>query len=141
MDIDRIKTVIEENPNMATTLGMEFLSTPDDDTVMARMRVNWTNCQPFGMLSGGASLALAETLAGVGSQSICPGQVCVGINVSGNHVKAAPVGEVVTALARIVHRGNTLHVWNIDITDPSGEVVSTARVTNYVVNQNKRKSK
>lgn len=125
---------MEAKPNMATALGMEFVSTADDDSCMARMTVDGRNCQPFGMLSGGASLALAEELAGVGSSAICPGVMCVGINVMGNHLKGAPEGETVTALAHIVHKGQTLHVWNVDITDSVGDIISTVRVTNYVVN-------
>ena len=100
---------------------------------MARMKVDERNRQPFGFLSGGASLALAENVAGVGSSSLCPGCACVGIEVSGSHVKAVVEGDTVTALARLQHKGNTLHVWQVDITDTAGELISTVRVTNYVV--------
>ena len=99
---------------------------------MARMRVDERNRQPFGFLSGGASLALAENVAGVGSSALCPGYACVGIEVSGSHVKAVVEGDTVTAYARLVSRGNTLHVWNIDIRDTAGDIISTVRVTNYI---------
>ena len=66
---------------------MEFISTPEDDTLKARMAVDDRNKQPFGFLAGGASLALAENLAGVGSMALCPGKMAMGINVHGNHVK------------------------------------------------------
>lgn len=122
---------------MATVMGMEFISTPDADTCMARMRVDENSRQPMGYLSGGASLALAETLAGAGSCALCPDKICVGINVSGTHVKAVPQGETVTAIARIVHSGTTLHVWNVNITDTSGQLISTASVTNYVIDKKK----
>lgn len=122
---------------MATVMGMEFISTPDPDTCMARMKVDENSRQPMGYLSGGASLALAETLAGAGSSVLCPGKICVGINVSGTHVKAVPEGDTVTAMAHIVHTGNTLHVWNVDITDTSGELISTASVTNYIIDKKK----
>ena len=52
-------------------------------------------------------------------------------------VKAVPEGDTVTAMARIVHTGNTLHVWNVDITDTSGELISTASVTNYIIDKKK----
>ena len=88
MDVENIRKIIESKPNLSTALGMEFISTPEDDTCMATMKVDERNRQPFGFLSGGASLALAENLAGVGSSSLCPGCACVGIEVSGSHVKA-----------------------------------------------------
>ena len=104
---------------------------------MARMRVDERNRQPFGVLSGGASLALAENVAGVGSSSLCPGCACVGIEVSGSHVKAVAEGDTVTAFARLLHGGKTLHVWNVDIKDSSGELISNVRVTNYIIKQRK----
>jgi uncharacterized protein (TIGR00369 family) len=133
MDVERINAIINEKPNLSTALGMEFLSTPEDDTCMARMKVDERNRQPFGFLSGGASLALAENVAGVGSSSLCPGCACVGIEVSGSHMKAVMEGDTVTAYARLLHKGTTLHVWNVDIKDTSGELISNVRVTNYVI--------
>ena len=135
MNIERIKDIIDSMPNLSTALGMEFLSTPEDDTCMARMKVDERNRQPFGFLSGGASLALAENVAGVGSSALCPGCACVGIEVSGSHVKAVAEGETVTAYARLLHQGTTLHVWNVDIKDTAGDLISNVRVTNYVVKQ------
>ena len=137
MNVERIKEIINEKPNLSTALGMEFISTPEDDTCMARMRVDERNRQPFGFLSGGASLALAENVAGVGSSALCPGCACVGIEVSGSHVKAVAEGESVTAYAKLLHKGTTLHVWNVDIEDTSGELISNVRVTNYIIKQKK----
>lgn len=137
MDFGTILEKIYSGRNMATVLGMEFISTPEADTCMARMKVDENSRQPMGYLSGGASLALAETLAGAGSSALCPDKFCVGINVSGTHVKAVPESDTVTALARIVHRGNTLHVWNVVITDTSGQLISTASVTNYIIDRKK----
>lgn len=137
MDVERIRQIINDKPNLSTVLGMEFLSTPEDDTCMARMQVDERNRQPFGFLSGGASLALAENVAGVGSSALCPGCACVGIEVSGSHVKAVAEGDTVTAYARLLHKGTTLHVWNVDIKDMSGELVSNVRVTNYVITSRK----
>ena len=118
---------------MATKMGMVFHSTPEPDTCGASMRVDESSRQPMGYLSGGASLALAETLAGAGSAALCPDKVCVGIQVSGSHVRAVPDGDTVNALARIVHQGTTLHVWNVDLTDGCGRLISTAHVTNYIL--------
>lgn len=135
MDVERINQLINERPNLSTALGMEFISTAEDDTCMARMKVDERNRQPFGFLSGGASLALAENVAGVGSSALCPGCACVGIEVSGSHVKAVVEGDVVTAYARLLHQGSTLHVWNVDIKDMAGDLISNVRVTNYIVRQ------
>jgi uncharacterized protein (TIGR00369 family) len=137
VNVERIKEIINEKPNLSTALGMEFISTPEDDTCMARMRVDERNRQPFGFLSGGASLALAENVAGVGSSALCPGCACVGIEVSGSHVKAVAEGDSVTAYAKLLHKGTTLHVWNVDIEDTSGELISNVRVTNYIIKQKK----
>ena len=138
MNVDRINQLINEKPNLSTALGMEFLSTPEGDTCMARMKVDERNRQPFGFLSGGASLALAENVAGVGSSALCPGCACVGIEVSGSHVKAVTEGDTVTAYARMLHQGTTLHVWNVDIRDSAGDLISNVRVTNYIIKQKKK---
>ena len=137
MDVERIKAIIAQKPNLSTALGMEFISTPEDDTCMARMRVDERNRQPFGFLSGGASLALAENVAGVGSCALCPECACVGIEVSGSHVKAVVEGDTVTAYARLLSCGQTLHVWNVDIRNTAGELISNVRVTNYVIKHKK----
>ncbi len=137
MDVEIINRIINEKPNLSTALGMEFISTPEDDTCMARMKVDERNRQPFGFLSGGASLALAENVAGVGSSALCPGCACVGIEVSGSHVKAVAEGDTVTAFAKMLHQGTTLHVWNVDIKDTSGDLISNVRVTNYIIKQKK----
>ena len=134
VDVEVINNIIKEKPNLSTALGMEFLSTPEDDTCMARMKVDERNRQPFGYLSGGATLALAENVAGVGSSALCPGRACVGIEVSGSHVKTVSEGDTVTAYARLLHKGSALHVWNVDIKDTSGDLISNVRVTNYIIN-------
>lgn len=133
MDIENEKKIIENEEGLSHTLGMEFISTPDPDTCMARMKVDGRNKQPFGFLSGGASLALAENLAGVGSMSLCPDKIAVGINVSGNHVQAVLEGDTVTALAKLQFKGHTLHEWQVDITNSKGELISTVHVTNYIL--------
>lgn len=133
MDVEKVKKLIERMPNLSTALGMDFISTPDDDICMATMKVDERNRQPFGFLSGGASLALAENLAGVGSTALCPGKICVGISVSGEHVKAVVEGDTVTALAHLVSKGMKLHVWDVNITNSAGELISTVHVTNYII--------
>ena len=133
MNVDKVKEIIETLPNLSTALGMKFISTPEDDMCMATMKVDERNRQPFGFLSGGASLALAENVAGVGSTALCPGKICVGISVSGQHVKAVEEGDTVTAVAHLVSKGRKLHVWSVEITNSAGDVISTVHVTNYIV--------
>ena len=137
MNVEKIKAIIDAKPNLSTALGMEFISTPEDDTCMAKMKVDERNRQPFGFLSGGASLALAENLAGVGSSSLCPGCACVGIGVGGGHVKAVGEGDTVTAYGRLQHKGRMLHVWQVDIKDSADNLISTVRVTNFIIRQRK----
>lgn len=137
MNIDKEKLVIESQKGLSKTLGMEFFSTPEPDTVMGRMKVDDRNSQPFGFLSGGASLALAENLAGVGSMSLCPKRICVGINVSGNHLRAVREGDTVTAYGKLQFKGNTLHEWQVDIRNSKNELISTVHVTNYVITPRK----
>ncbi|MBQ7870328.1 MAG: PaaI family thioesterase [Prevotella sp.] len=133
MDLSYIIDHLGDEPTLARTLGMTFLSTPEPDRCVATMAVDGRTRQPFGVLSGGATLALAETLAGVGSLALCPGEKYVGVNVSGSHVKAVQEGDTITAVARIVHRGRRFHVWNVEVTNTAGEVISTITVTNYAV--------
>lgn len=141
MNVEAIKEIIEKQPNLSTALGMHFISTPDEDMCMATMKVDERSRQPFGFLSGGASLALAENLAGVGSSALCPGKICVGISVSGEHVKAVSEGETVTAMAQLVSKGRKLHVWDVKITDSEGDLISTVHVTNYIISPNKKSEK
>ncbi len=137
MNIDKIKEVLLKRDGLSNTLGMEFISTPDPDTCLARMKVDERNRQIFGFLSGGASLALAENLAGVGSLALCPNNICVGINISGSHVKAVLDGDTVTATAHILHKGKTLHQWHVDIRNGAGDLISSVEVTNFVMNKPK----
>ena len=120
MNIDNLWNSIHQEDGLSRTLGMEFISTPEDDTLKARMAVDDRNKQPFGFLS-------------VGSMALCPGKMALGINVHGNHVKAMPYGGTVTAYGRLIHKGHTLHVWNIDIKNDEGELISSVQVTNYVI--------
>lgn len=137
MNVEKQQAILEAEDGLSKTLGMQFISTPEPDTLIGKMAVDDRNKQIFGFLSGGATLALAENVAGVGSMALCPGKMALGINVSGNHVKAMPYGGTVTAFGKIVHQGNKLHVWNIDVKNDDGELISTVQVTNYVIEPKK----
>ena len=132
MNIEQVIKRISKTDGLSKTLGMNFISTPEPDTLQATMKVDERNRQPFGFLSGGASLALAENLAGIGSLALCPGQIAVGINVSGSHVLAVSECDTVTAYGKLVHKGRTLHTWQVEIKNGAGELICTVQVTNYV---------
>lgn len=123
----------DESGSMADHLGIRFLPSADG-VVRAEMPVDHRTSQPFGMLNGGASLALAEILAGRSSAALCrEGEYAFGMQVSGNHISPVAVGGKVIATGRLIHRGGSSHVWNIDITTPEGKLVSTVRVVNFIL--------
>ncbi|MBQ0044341.1 MAG: PaaI family thioesterase [Bacteroidales bacterium] len=132
MNIDHINEHLQKSQGFEHTLGMQFISTPEPDTCMGRLHVDKRVTQPFGYLSGGAILGLAETLAGVGSIALCPDCKCVGINVNASHVHSAKEGETVTALGHLIHKGGQTHVWRIDVSNEDGRLISTVTVTNFV---------
>jgi uncharacterized protein (TIGR00369 family) len=98
------------------------------------MPVDERTRQPFGILHGGATLALAETVAGLGSMILCrPDEVIAGMQVSGNHVSSAREGDTVRAVGTVIHRGRSSHVWNVDVFASAGKLVSSVRVVNSVL--------
>lgn len=124
---------LKERDGLTKTLGIEYISTPDPEVCVSRMKVTEANHQPWGYLSGGATLALAENTAGVGTMCLCPDRPCVGISVSAQHVRSVKLGGEVYAYARIIHQGNTLHTWLVEVKNPEGEIVSSIQVTNYLL--------
>lgn len=114
-------------------LGIQY-TYASDERVEATMPVDYRTRQPFGILHGGATLALAETVAGLGSMIICePDEIVVGMQVSGNHISSAHEGDTVRAVATIVHKGRLSHVWNVDVFTSTNKLVSSIRVVNSVI--------
>jgi len=113
-------------------LGIEFLDY-GDDFVEARMPVE-NKLQPIGLLHGGASLALAETLASGGSYLLVDPQKydVLGLQISGNHLSTVSEGNLF-ARADIIHRGKTTHVWDVKIKSDTGKLISVTRVTLMIV--------
>lgn len=113
-------------------LEIEFIEYRSD-YVKALMPVNQKKHQPTGILHGGASLALAETVAGAGSVMIIDESRydVLGLQVSGNHVGTVSSGNIY-ATATIIHKGQSTHVWDVKITDESDKLISTIRVTNII---------
>ena len=132
MDLIKKMNALNEG-TMMETLGIEYLEIREG-YVYARMFVKKELSQPYGMLHGGASMALAESIGGVGSAYYCDPKEYVirGMQMSANHVKPAKVGTYVYATATIIHKGRQTHVWNIDIKNEDDDLVSSCRLTNFV---------
>lgn len=121
---------------MVENLGIRFIAV-GDGWVEATMPVDHRTSRPGGLLHGGANLALAETIAGLGSMlTLDLNEFDVrGIQVSANHTGGATEGTVY-ARAEIVHPGTQTHVWNVEIKNEAGKLISTGRVTNMIVKRN-----
>lgn len=106
----------------------------DDDSMTASMVVDHRTHQPFGLLHGGASVVLAESLGSMASYLCVDTKkfYCVGLEVNANHLRAVRSGRV-TAVARPVHMGRTTHVWDIRLTDDNGKLSCISRLTIAVV--------
>lgn len=114
-------------------LGIQY-TYASEDRIEATMPVDVRTRQPFGILHGGATLALAETVAGLGSMIICkPDEVVVGMQVSGNHMSSAHEGDTVRAIGQVIHKGRSSHVWDVNIYTSTNKLVSSVRVVNSVI--------
>ena len=114
-------------------LGIE-LTEIGEDFVRGRMPVDDRTRQPYGLLHGGASVALAETLGSfAGNLCLDPAEsAAVGLEISANHIRGVTSGEV-TGTARVIHIGRSTQVWDIRIEDEAGRLVCVSRLTLAVV--------
>lgn len=115
-------------------LGIEIVEL-SPDKVVATMTVNEATRQPAGMLHGGASVALAETVASVGTYNLIDqeNQTTVGLEINANHIRGKRDGTV-TAVAVPLHKGRTTMVWDIKIIDEEGKLICVSRCTMAIVN-------
>lgn len=118
---------------MVEHLGIRFTES-GNDFVRGTMPVDGRTRQPYGLLHGGASVVLAETLGSMGAAMCVDAEEyqCVGQEINANHVRAARIGSV-TGTARPVHRGGRTQVWIIDIVNEAGKLVCTSRLTVAVI--------
>jgi 1,4-dihydroxy-2-naphthoyl-CoA hydrolase len=108
------------------------------DYLRATMPVDERTRQPYGLLHGGASVLLAETLGSTaGNLCVGPGEICVGIEINANHLSAVREGQV-TGTARPLHVGGRTQVWEIRIEDDFGKLVCVSRLTLAVVQRRER---
>ncbi|MDB5972635.1 MAG: hypothetical protein JWQ90_5085 [Hydrocarboniphaga sp.] len=114
------------------TLGIE-LKEMTKERVSGTMPVDSRTHQPFGLLHGGASVALAETLASVAAQlNVAPGEMVVGLEINANHLRGIRSGTV-TGVATPIHIGRRTQVWSIDIRDENDKPVCISRCTLAVI--------
>ncbi len=113
-------------------LGLEFLEM-GDDFISARIPVDARTIQPYGLLHGGVSVVLAETLGSCGAACAVPsGYRTVGLDINANHIKGATSGWV-TGITRPVHIGRTTQVWAIELRNDAGELTCVSRITMAVL--------
>ena len=119
------------------TLQIEYIDA-GEDFLVATMPVNSSVHQPMGLLHGGASVALAESVGSAASMLFVNSELSEirGIEISANHLKAKRDG-MVTATARIVHKGRSIHLWEIKITDENNALISLCKLTNMVLPRRK----
>ncbi len=107
------------------------------DALHAEMPVDERHVQPMGMLHGGASVVLSESLGTLACiMSLPEGEMAVGIEVNANHMAAVPKGQHVTAICRPMHMGRRTHVWQTEIRRPDGKLACVSRLTTAVIEGN-----
>ena len=120
---------------MVEYLGIEFTEI-GNDYLIATMPVDERTKQPLGLLHGGASVVLAETMGSIGA-NICldlEKQYAVGLAINANHIRSVKDGKV-TGKATPIHIGKSTHVWSIEITDAQGRLAAISRITMAILNK------
>ncbi len=130
MELDSLEEIQKLCENtLAQSLGI-VMTRCEEGYAEATMPVDARTHQPMGILHGGASVALAETVASIGGNFIAmkSGGVCVGLEINANHVRSVSSG-LIKACAKAVHLGRTTQVWEIHITNEQGQLICTSRCT------------
>ena len=135
MEPDSLESRKQLAKGMAEAIGIE-VTLLSKEKVVATMPVDDRTRQPFGLLHGGASAALAETVASLGAYlNVDPStQAAVGVELNANHVRGKTEGTV-TATATPLHRGRTIHVWDIRIEDEAAQLICASRCTLAIVSR------
>ncbi|MCE7059131.1 hotdog fold thioesterase [Dyadobacter sp. CY343] len=134
--IEQLKSLSENT--IAGHIGIEFIEV-GPDFVTARMPVDKRTHQPFGILHGGASVVLAETLGSIASFLTLPDsdeKHAVGLEINANHLRPVIEGFVYGTV-RSIHLGKTTHIWDIRITNEQDKLVCISRLTVAIVNANR----
>lgn len=133
VDLDRLNAYQQDT--LVSRLGIRYTGI-GEDWLAASMPVDARTKQPAGILHGGASLALAETLGSTGA-NLCVDReqkLCVGLEINANHLRAMREGEV-QGVARPLHLGGSTQVWEIKISDAEGRLVCVSRITMAVLDR------
>jgi uncharacterized protein (TIGR00369 family) len=130
MDVNTKGTIME-------ALGIELVEV-SEDKVVATMPVHGPTRQPYGILHGGASVVLAETVASVGTANLIDWgtQAAVGLEINANHIRSKREG-IVTATGVPLHKGRSTMVWDIKIRDEEGALICVSRCTVAIIPQKK----
>ena len=118
-------------------LDIEFIKL-ETDSLTAKMPVNSNTSQPMGILHGGASVTLAESIGSVGSNLLIDtkSEYAVGLSINANHIGSAKNGHVF-GTGILVHKGKSTHVWSIEIKDKDERLISICRLTVMIIKKNK----
>jgi 1,4-dihydroxy-2-naphthoyl-CoA hydrolase len=123
--------------NMGTHLGIKFKKI-SKNKLIAEMPVNEKSVQPFRILHGGASVALAETLCSIGAWiNVSESETAVGVEINANHHCPVKEGGLVIATSTPVQRGKSIHVWETKIEDDRGKLVCTSKCTLAIIKKRK----
>ncbi|MFP8490284.1 PaaI family thioesterase [Gracilimonas sp. Q87] len=125
-----------KHKHMGHALGIDFKHVAEDK-VVATMPVDENSVQPFGILHGGASVALAETLCSVGGWFLLENEnkAVVGLEINANHIRSVKLGGKVTGTARPINLGKRIHVWECELRDENNKLVCSSRCTLAVINK------
>ena len=142
MQIDKNKNLERANhaikETLMSTLNMEFVDV-GEDYITCKMPVNSRVHQPDGVLHGGATVALAESVGSFASKFFLddPETTIRGIEISANHLKSIRSGEVYARASKI-HLGRTIQLWEIKVTDKENNLISLVKLTTIAINENKK---
>ena len=133
--LDRCKEICKNT--LMETLNIEFIDV-GEDYLTAKMPVNKTVYQPDGVLHGGATVALAESVGSAASYIFLDSDnyIVRGIEISANHIKSIAQGDVF-AKATFLHKGRTTQLWDIRVTNDDGELISVVKLTTITLPKNK----
>ncbi|AGT31894.1 esterase [Geobacillus genomosp. 3] len=131
IDLTAVKEMAKHT--LIDTLGIEIVEL-GEGRIVATMPVDHRTHQPAGLLHGGASVALAETVASIGSYVLVDSKTerVVGLEINANHVRAVRSGTV-TATGTVLHRGRTTMVWDVRIADEQGKLICVSRCTIAII--------
>jgi len=132
-DIEQLQKTMQGTLHEQLGLTVEDVG---DDSISVRMPVDRRTIQPYGILHGGASLALAESLGSLASV-LCiedpSTHTPVGVEINANHLRPVPDGQFVIGTLSPIRIGRRMHVWNIEIRDPQDRLVCISRLTIMIV--------